>query len=192
MAISPPSDIVLDVARAVDPLSYSAAAEKLGRAAAAPEGAGQAFSELMRTMPPAPEPNLPFHVGAAMVERRNESALAADRAAVQLDPYQRFEAFVLQSFMETMLPEQSSGLYGDDPANGMWTSMLAEQLGMQLAKSGTLGIADHLGRATPYAARYGGGVEPASIPLRPALMDVFERQFLGAISASGTAGPARS
>jgi len=57
------------------------------------------------------------------------------------DPYVEFEAFVLQSFVEAMLPKNAESVFGSGTAGGFWKSMLAEKLGMELAKSGGIGLA---------------------------------------------------
>ncbi len=57
------------------------------------------------------------------------------------DAYVEFEAFVLQSFVEAMLPKDAESVFGSGTAGSYWKSMLAEKLGMELAKSGGIGIA---------------------------------------------------
>lgn len=61
-----------------------------------------------------------------------------------LSPYQKFESFVLQSFVQSMLPSDNESFYGGGTAGNIWRSMLAEQLGDQLARSGGIGIAKML------------------------------------------------
>ncbi|MEO8321901.1 MAG: rod-binding protein, partial [Bradyrhizobium sp.] len=62
--------------------------------------------------------------------------------------YRKFEAFVLQVFVETMLPQQGD-LFGKGTAGNVWRSMLAEQLGNQLAQGKGIGIAKQLASARP-------------------------------------------
>lgn len=54
---------------------------------------------------------------------------------------QEFEAFVLQSFVETMLPGQPDNVFGKGTAGALWKSMLAEQIAREIARSGGIGIA---------------------------------------------------
>lgn len=56
-------------------------------------------------------------------------------------PLEKFEGFVLRSFVEEMLPSESSGYFGTGTAGSIWRSMLAEQIGNELAESGGIGIA---------------------------------------------------
>ena len=57
-------------------------------------------------------------------------------------PLEQFEGFVLRSFVESMLPSESSGFFGSGTAGSVWKSMLAEQIGDEIAKDGGIGIAD--------------------------------------------------
>jgi hypothetical protein len=64
---------------------------------------------------------------------------------------EQFEAFVMQSFIEEMLPKSADGAFGSGLAGDYWRSMLAEQVAGQVAKRGGIGIArmisggDHAG-----------------------------------------------
>jgi Rod binding domain-containing protein len=103
---------------------------------------------------------------AAMDAEVSKAAAAADQSAAKVteaqsgvvngppvqvikkpaadDVYRKFEAFILQTFVETMLPKNSEELFGKGTAGGVWKSMLAEQLGSQLAKGNGIGIAKQL------------------------------------------------
>jgi hypothetical protein len=76
---------------------------------------------------------------------RPVSALAADRRPSQLpgasDALSQFEAFVLQSFVQTMLPKDADSVFGRGTAGEVWKSMMAEMLAGELARSGRVGIA---------------------------------------------------
>lgn len=54
---------------------------------------------------------------------------------------QEFEAFVLQSFIEAMLPEKADSVLGTGAAGAFWKSMLAEQIARELARAGGIGMA---------------------------------------------------
>lgn len=118
MAISPPGDIVLDVARAADPAAVEAARTRL--AAHAGRTAGSFEASLSDRSGPASAPS---------------SMPAA---------FERFEAMVLQTFLQSMLPEDATSVYGEGMAGEMWQSMLAEQLGSVMARRGGIGIADRM------------------------------------------------
>ncbi|HET7410949.1 MAG TPA: rod-binding protein [Paracoccaceae bacterium] len=143
MAISPVADIVLEVARAADPAGYRAATARLRNlAGTAPSGK---FQEIAGSVAPQvkPAPRLPFDAASALVHLRNGEALAVR----QTSPYERFEAFVLQTFVQAMLPKGDSALFGSGTAGEIWKSMLAKGLSTELARSGGIGIAEMLSDA---------------------------------------------
>jgi hypothetical protein len=169
VAINPPSDIVLGSILAADPSKYRAAADRLGRAgwdaisvsaspvaarsgsASQPNGAASESTSTSAQAPPA----APARVAAA------------GRGGRSPDAFAQLEAFVLQSFIQTMLPKNSQSFFGKGTAGEVWRSMLAEKLGAQIASSGQVGLAKRLaaGRsdaqaiALPTAAL--GGPAPA-------------------------------
>ena len=51
---------------------------------------------------------------------------------------------MLNSFVGELLPKDTSDFFGQGMAGDMWRSMLAEQVSMQIAKSGKLGLARRL------------------------------------------------
>ena len=142
MAISPVADIVLEVARAADPAGYQAAEARLRNLAGTDPTLTESFAEISGSLSPRSEvvPKLPFDPARALVHLRSGEALTARRA----DPYERFEAFVLQTVVQSMLPKGDSALFGAGTAGEIWKSMLAEGIGAQLARSGGVGIAEML------------------------------------------------
>lgn len=147
MAINLTTDIVSDVMNAGDPAVTGAATERLSRlqpssaadfeaqAAAASAAAGtdtHLRAELRVALPASDKPIM------------SRPAEAGGDAAGTV--YRKFEAFVLQTFVESMLPHNDQ-IFGKGTAGNVWRSMLAEQLGTQLAKSGGVGIARVLANA---------------------------------------------
>jgi Rod binding domain-containing protein len=120
VAISPPSDIVLDVARAVEPAGIEAARAQLARRGGAVGGAAAAFS--LGDMRHAPE----------------------DVQAKSPDTFKRFEAMVLETFIQNMLPNNAENVYGKGVAGDMWKSMLAGKLADAMAERGGIGISDRI------------------------------------------------
>jgi len=161
LAISPPSDIVLDVARAAEPADIETA-----RAALARRANGTAD---------------PFPAGSAMPISR----AAADRAmaagtdgsgAAAEKNFKRFEAMVLQTFIQNMLPKDTEGVYGKGLAGDMWKSQLAERLADVMADRGGIGIArsllaDHYkdGKRTVPVGPVSGGPEKSEVDRQASL-----------------------
>lgn len=128
MAIAPPSDLVLDVVRAADPLERAEAVGKLQRLAATAGTASVGEASFK----------------AAIDDSRAASTRVAGTQGPILaaqSPAQKFEALVLHQFVETMLPDDASTVFGEGATGEIWKSMLAEQVANQLAASGGIGIA---------------------------------------------------
>ena len=124
MAISPPGDIVLDVVKAADPAAVETARARLASMASrASEATGFSVEQTARSFAREGTP------GAA--------------GAVP-EAFAKFEAMVLQTFLQSMLPSDTSSVYGEGMAGEMWQSLLAEQLGATMAKRGGIGIADRI------------------------------------------------
>jgi Rod binding domain-containing protein len=146
MIVTPTQDVVLDVLEAADPVAQRAATAKLE----ALKSPGVDFSATMAA-----------EAGRTAAAEGLPSAVAPTRvikAAGSGEVYRKFEAFVLQVFVETMLPQNAQDLFGKGTAGGIWRSMLAEQLGNQLAQGKGIGIARQLAAAHP-AATDGGPAE---------------------------------
>jgi len=139
MAISPPSDILSEVARAADPARYQAAAQSLMQGAA--PVSGPSFEDTIRSVSARP-----IGGGADVYQIRNSLRNDAESAAAAKSKRtaQEFEAFVLQSFVESMLPKNAENTYGKGNAGSIWKSMMAEQIGTQVARAGGIGIAEHI------------------------------------------------
>jgi flagellar protein FlgJ len=155
VAINPPSDIVLDVARAGDPTRVQAAVDKLSRMAGPDAPKGAAFSDVLGATTPAP---------ALRALPGVQIGSSPDRVPQNTNPYQNLEAVMLQGFVEYMMPSDSDGLYGDKAADGVMRGMFAEQIAMQMAKSGKLGIAKMMAKQHPLAPDDHKGMHPLVLP----------------------------
>ncbi|UCI09189.1 rod-binding protein [Mesorhizobium sp. B1-1-8] len=148
MAISPPSDIVMDVARAAEPADVEAARAALARRTGGTTGSFSADQ-------------------AASIDAGSVLSRAAADKAEATNParkFQRFEAMVLQTFIQNMMPKDTEGVYGKGLAGDMWKSQLSEQVADIMAKHGGIGIArsmlaDHYldGKRTVPVGPVGGG-----------------------------------
>jgi flagellar protein FlgJ len=160
MAISPPSDIVLDVARAADPSRQQVAVERLQRM-----GSGVAGTQFAAAVDEAaPTTAAPGLAGARekfaslAPAKLNNAPVAAQTKSAKTA--QQFEAQVISTFIEQMMPEASANNFGSGTAGGVWRSMLSEQIANQIAKAGGLGIREKVEAAI--AARSNTGADAAS------------------------------
>ena len=132
MSISPPSDIVLDVARAADPTRRAEATRRLARLA----HDGVDFD---RTLSGAAGPSAQQSAAPGKTMPPPPGTMRSDAAKA----YRGFEGMVLATFVEAAFPE-SVAAFGAGTAGSVWRSMLAEQIGAEMAAAGGIGIADRL------------------------------------------------
>ncbi len=152
MSIKPPSDLLLDVARAADPATSAAAAERLAKIGGQAGPSDPVFSEVLNKVeaPSAVPTKADLQQPAAHFNPKLPNA-PADVAAKKA--YQGLEALLLQNVVATMLPD-SSDIFGEGSAGAIWRSMLAEQLGADLAKKVDLGIMPRYLRTGHHAAKH--------------------------------------
>ena len=182
MPISAPSQIGLDILRSPAlPGIDAARAERLGRSSAA---AGQ------------------FEVGESGDAKAAGTASKPDTPA----SFKRFEAMVLQTFIQNMLPKDSASVYGKGMAGDMWKSLLAEKVAEVMADRGGIGIADRVlgeryaaqteakpatqAEAKPAAHEVGNAPQaepPASIA--PAVVDGMQRSLSQLLTDDPAASP---
>lgn len=137
MSIQTATDLILDVVRAADP----AVAQK---AEAMLEAASARKTEIAAKSP-AFEHQLLASTDPSKVLAPVPAAATSEHTPDQVkETYQRFEAMILQSFIGSMLPQDSEELYGKGTAGEIWKGMMAEQLGAALAKGGGIGIAERM------------------------------------------------
>ncbi|MDQ0319179.1 Rod binding domain-containing protein [Pararhizobium capsulatum DSM 1112] len=134
MAISPPSDLVLDVVRAADPTEVQEAQARL-----------KANQAAFRATSLAENGNGFANTVAVLNQNEGSSGLGNinNRAEPVKIPetYRKFEAMVLQNFVKSMLPTDSEEVYGKGTAGNMWKSMMAEQVANVMAEGDGVGIA---------------------------------------------------
>lgn len=148
MIVTATPDLVLDVLEAADPVTQRAATAKLDAlkssdadfAATMDAEAGKATAAAGQSA---------TKVSEAQSDAVNGAPVRVIKAPASGEVYRKFEAFILQTFVETMLPKESEEVFGRGTAGGVWKSMLAEQLGNQLAKGKGIGIAERLAAAHP-------------------------------------------
>lgn len=126
MAISPPSDLILDVVKAADPLARQEATNRLSRLAESTETGSVPFSDFF---------------GSTRVATQPSTAVSAGNTGDKQSPAQQFEAVILHQFVESMLPMEATAVFGEGSTGEIWKSMMAEQVANQIAASGGIGIA---------------------------------------------------
>jgi Rod binding domain-containing protein len=169
MAVSLPSDIVMDVVRAAEPDAIRAARERLSALAGAAV------------------PEVAFSLGDLRGQFGREASTTP--AAGSDDPLVKFEGMVLGSFIKSMLPEDTQTVYGGGMAGDMWRSLMADEMGTAIAQAGGVGIAQSLvghyhvvDEAKVPVGQVSGGPEKSGVDaqrmLSDALVSEFQRRFL--------------
>ena len=152
MSIAPPSDIILDVAQAADPQRLQAATSKLSKMATGTATVPDDFATLLTQAGGATSPAIRasrWTSSTPTAPALRNSTLPATPAKVVspvASPYRKFEAVLLQTFVQEILP-RDDGLFGDAASSDISRSMMAEQLANQLAKSDRIGIARMIEKA---------------------------------------------
>jgi hypothetical protein len=148
MTVAPVQDLIVDVMSAADPAAQRIAASKLERMTPA---AGQEFAATVDQKIEAAA--LEQSAASAAGRSGAEPSAALDGAghAAIVKPatgnsavYRKFEAFILQMFVESMLPKDANEVFGKGTAGTVWRSMLAEQISNEMAKGNGIGIAKQL------------------------------------------------
>jgi len=136
VSISPVSDIILDVARAADPVKARSAAAKLTDGAVATTagsgGVGHIFAPST--------PTVPSHLKDFGGSKSAFSTLL-DQTDARTRAYKGLEQLVLKNLVENMLPKQCAALFGSGTAGDIWRSLLADQLATEIGKAADLGAA---------------------------------------------------
>jgi peptidoglycan hydrolase FlgJ len=134
LAISPASDLVLDVARAADPQKANATTKVL--AAATGDVSSDFVAALDRLPSSAALPSgMSYKNPVASVTAKQTPARKAEIG---------LESMLLKSMIDQMLPKEASDVYGAGVAGDVWKSMLSEKIAEQIAKSGALKIGERL------------------------------------------------
>ena len=156
MSISPPSDILLDSLRGVDPSVRNASLEKLrqyGKTVITPANGEPSFkSQLAKTQ----VSGMPFHAASALTEMRNDATLYQRQNTSAKPALRQFEGAFLKNFIDTMQPSQTSSLYGKGTAGSVWQSFMSDAVAQKVSEAGGVGIAKSL------EARF--APEPAAVP----------------------------
>ncbi len=148
MAVTIPSDLVLDVMRNATPSRAGAARANLVAAGIGPVNPKPLFDIVLNGMSPVAmsDRSTLARAGGSM---DSEASIGIGRASMQSSPQEAFEQMVLRNMFESILPAADSGIYGDESASsGIWRSLAAEHLAATYTKAGGLGVAGALNRTS--------------------------------------------
>ena len=141
MAFNPRTDVVMEVLNAADPSRVSLAADRLSALAGASAPSADFSADLERAATSAPATPESLANAADARSHLAEIPGGSDKLG---EAKTQFEAMMLNSFVGELLPKDASSVFGQGMAGDMWRSMLAEQVSLEIAKSGKLGLARRL------------------------------------------------
>lgn len=135
VAISVISDLVMDVVRAADPMEVQVAQDKLKAnkaafAASSLADAGKGFGAAVDVLK-----------SADSQAGLGDTNVRGKRMEIP-ETYRKFEASVLQTFVQSMLPKDSEELYGKGNAGDIYKGMMSEQFADVISRNGGVGIAE--------------------------------------------------
>ena len=173
MAINPSSDIVLEVLKAADPVRAQAVTQRLNALGAGGVDPAGDFSKTLDAAGRELAPESAIANASGLRERlaaANPEVGDTKAARVKIE----FEASILKTFVDAILPKDETNVYGSGSAGDIWKSMLSDQIARQVAKSGAFGISKRL-----FATHsiYGPGALAAiqqSSPSLPAALPLLE------------------
>lgn len=123
----------------------------------------------------------PASSGAVQASAQASPGRPAAKVANKPGPFVQFEAFVLQSFIQSIMPQDATAVFGEGTAGEVWRSMMAEKIAMQVAEAGGIGIAKMITPKANVATDIGG---PAAQALKSSSADRLLEMQLGQASGS--------
>ena len=157
MAFNPSTDVVQEVLNAADPSRASVAMQRLTALASSHAPEADFSADLDRVASSAPAIPAPLASAADARSRLAETPNGSDRLN---QAKTQFEAMMLTPLVGEMLPKDAGNVFGSGTAGDMWRSMLAEQVSMQIAKSGKLGLSRRLFATHELFASRDGSAHP--------------------------------
>ena len=155
MAINPPTDIIADVMSAAEPGRAASVEARLKSIASAP--VGNSFADVVERKATSAADNRGTVGGPARMPAR--VAASSDPAVKGKQALVDFEGAILGILFSEVIPkEQSSVRGGAGSSNDVWRSMLSNEIGRKIAKSGALKLHERLFRTHPL----GGATEGAA------------------------------
>jgi hypothetical protein len=133
VSISPVSDIVLDVIKAADPVTSKAAIERLSRLSEGSKAQATGFDHVFSSFSLRPSEHPPVRDGT----HTRSTGPAPD---ARTKAYKGLEQLVLRTLIDTVLPKDTSGFFGNGSAGNIYRSFLTDELAAVMSRSVDLHI----------------------------------------------------
>lgn len=135
--LDPSKDLLVSVVNAADPLRYQAMVEKLQAARSATYLAKSDIPNFSETITNKHKSNITTNL-YNFTEAKKITISSANTT------YKKFEALILQNFIDHMFTSETSHVFGKGQAGHIWRSMMSEAVGKEMAEAGGIGIAKML------------------------------------------------
>ena len=110
-------------------------------------------------------PRAPAIAGSAAADMRPAKVgSGASSPAARAEAFADFEAFLVQHALASVLPKDATSVYGKGLAGQVWSSMLAEKVASEIARSGGFGLASLIAASQPGRAVGGPALGPEAPP----------------------------
>lgn len=144
-----------------------------------------------------------FSVGGVDADKAADTAPAAKSP----ESFRKFEAMVLQTFIQNMLPKDAAAVYGKGMAGDMWKSLMAEKMAQVMAERGGIGIADRMldqydaaktkpsteaSASAPATKTAGEAVGDGRFAIAPAILDGMQRSLSDLLTGDLLSSPEAS
>lgn len=175
-------DLVLDVVKAAAPEVAQQARNFLQVAAGKTTELAAASGDFARNLGDV-EGKTAIQVHGDLRARLAEISETAKDAGPEA--YQKFEAMVLGSFVQSMLPQDSQEVFGQGTAGGIWKSMMAEKIGTVIAEGGGIGIAQRMAEQAARNVVPAGELSEAAVNKASNLVSQIQMSILDDIAKVG-------
>jgi flagellar protein FlgJ len=168
------------VLKAADPLRAQAATQRLSVLGAGGVDEADDFAKVLDATAQQPTSGPDIAANAAnMRERFSSISLDAVKDDKATRTQVEFEASILKTFVDAILPKDETSVYGQGTAGDIWKSMLADQIAKQIAKSGAFGVAKRLFSTHPLPGHAHPAVAASSALTDAAIRGAGERVDVG-------------
>jgi len=140
MTVAPVNDLVLDVLQSADPVTQRAATAKLEALKSTGADFGAELGEAASAAGVTGDQSAKTVDAGAVLGATGAGAARVVNAPPSGDVYRKFEAFVLQVFVETMLPEQAQDIFGKGPPEASGGRCWQSSSAISLRKARGLGL----------------------------------------------------
>ena len=195
MSISPPSDIILDVVNAANPVKQLAAVnrlEKLAQGRSVQPAPSASFVKVLKnqeTAQVAPAKSIHSQEKNTVADSKSLPTATREVLVNKMETplekaHRKLEGVFLQGMINSMLSGQKGTMYGKGIAGSYWKSFMAEAIANQLVKGKGIGIAESFSNENQ-AAVFQRSSASTLVSANADYRYFFQKVFMDEVSTSG-------